>query len=434
MSLPGPPYAPFRLASLCVLLVSLGTVFVTSGFQHEEPPVKIDRPVEPESQIANVPMTFSSPPATAPFLPTPVPMAMSAVTATQEHSPEELLVYAPNELGVVPILEYHMITTNPDEVAQFVRLADDMRADLEWLYEHDFYIVPLRDVVNNSIAVPAGKHPVALTFDDGTSTQFSFVENDQGELIPDPDTAIGILETFYAQHPDFGRGGHFALLVYNGFALPDESQEPYLQQKIDWMIERGYEIGNHTWQHTDLTDIPNTEFMMTIAKPIIWADEHVGDSVANQSRILTLPYGSAPDKELHPDQRRMMREGFSYEDQEFRISAALLVGAEPALSPANALWDPMWIPRIQMFDESVAFWFGQFESGGVVLYTSDGNPDTIVVPKNLPPELEKQLDADALARAGKQVIRYDPESGQTTLTVRRDDALSVEGDRRLRLL
>ncbi|HEV2072111.1 MAG TPA: polysaccharide deacetylase family protein, partial [Thermomicrobiales bacterium] len=327
-------------------------------------------------------------------------------------SPEEFLRYQPNELGVVPILEYHVITTNPEEEEQFVRTADDMRADLQWLYDHNFYIVPLRDVVSSSIAVPAGKHPVALTFDDGSSTQFAFIENEQGELVPDPNSAIGILEEFSNAHPDFGRGGHFALLINNQLAWPDESQMPYFDAKIQWLVEHGYEIGNHTMHHTNLTDIPNEEFKMTLAEPMIWADEVIGDRPENASRILTLPYGSTPDEELHPDQREAMRRGFTYQGEHYEIIAALLVGADPAPSPASTVWNPLMIPRIQTFDESLAFWFGQFEAGEQVLYTSDGDPETIVVPNPLSVVLEGHLDVAALVAAGKQVIQYDLETGQ----------------------
>jgi peptidoglycan/xylan/chitin deacetylase (PgdA/CDA1 family) len=181
------------------------------------------------------------------------------------------------------------------------------------------------------------------------------------------------------------------------------------------MIEHGYEIGNHTWQHTDLTDITTDEFVMTVAEPMIWADEMMGDVPGNQSRILTLPFGTTPDANLHPDQRQMMREGFTYNGQSFQLAAALLVGAEPSVSPASNLWDPMWIPRIQMFDESVEFWFGEFENGGMVLYTSDGHADTVVVPHQLPAALEAQLDPAALIETGKMVIQYDPETGQTEI-------------------
>lgn len=66
-----------------------------------------------------------------------------------------------------------------------------------------------------------------------------------------------------------------------------------------------------------------------------------------------------------------------------------------------------------MFDESVESWFGQFESGGVALYTSDGDASTIAVPDPLPAVLQGRLDEDMLTGAGKQVIQYDPATGQT---------------------
>lgn len=360
----------------------------------------------------------TSPPIAAVTKVATTAQAAAATSAPQiaAVSPDELLEYEPNELGVIPVLEYHVITTSPEEEAQFVRTADNMRADLEWLYEHNFYIVPLRDVVRNTISVPAGKHPVALTFDDGSSTQFSFIENESGELVPDPNTAIGILEQFSADHPDFGRGGHFAILINNALAWPDESQMPYFDQKIQWMVEHGYEIGNHTMHHTNLTDISNSEFKMTVAEPMIWTDEIVGDRPENVSRILTLPYGTMPDAKKHGDQLEAMRKGFSYQGQRFTIEAALLVGADPAPSPASTQWDPMMIPRIQMFKESVDFWFGMFESGGVVLYTSDGNPNTITVSQPLPPMLEGHLDVKALEKAGKQVVQYDPETGEMAIS------------------
>lgn len=335
-------------------------------------------------------------------------------------SPDQLMQYQPNEMGVVPVLEYHVITTDPNQVAQFVRLADDMRADLEWLYANDFYIVPLSDVVDNRIQAPPGKRPVALTFDDGTSSQFSYVQDANGELVLDasgdpvidPDTAVGILEAHYAKYPDAGSGAHFAPLIFNAFAEPDRVEQAHLfDQKVQWMVDNGYEIGNHTWQHTNLTDISNEEFTMTVAEPQIYMNNLLGDHPGNASDILTLPYGTTPDGDLHPDQREMMRDGFTYNGYQIFLSGALLVGADPAPSPASTQYDKLWIPRIQMFQESVEFWFGLFERDEVTVYTSDGNPETIVVPEPQHPSLEGLLDTARLQEQGRMVIGYNPETG-----------------------
>jgi len=407
----------FLLTSLLVLAVTAGLLVLLGGGKslfgaRSEDATGI---FQPQQAVPTAPEIAARAPGTSPAAPpaeaSPTPESASGIML----EPNELRTYQPNELGVVPILEYHMITTDPAEVAQFVRLADDMRADLQWLYEH-FYIVPLRDVFNNTIQVPAGKHPVALTFDDGTSTQFSFIKDKNGELVPDPDTAVGILEAFYAKHPDFGRGGHFAPLIFNGFANPDTSQEPYFEEKLHWLVERGYEVGNHTKQHNDLYDMDTDHFVEVVAEPIAYMDKVLGDIPQNQSRILTLPFGNSPDKDLHPDQRKMMREGIPYEGTTYHLTGALLVGADPAPSPASTEWDPIWTPRIQAFDDSLDFWFDMFENGGVILYTSDGNPDTVAVPTPLPASMEGTLDIDALTAAGKAVIQYDPDTGKVAST------------------
>ena len=327
-------------------------------------------------------------------------------------SAEQLRTFQPNELGLVPVLEYHVITTDPAEEEQFTRIADDMRADLRWLYEHGFHVVSMREFLTNTISAPAGKRPVLLTFDDSTSSQFRLVRNESGELVPDPDSAVGILEAFFAEHPDFGRTAHFAILPHNCFAVPDADQMQYCRQKLQWLVDHGYEIGNHTMTHANLTDLPTETFIKEVGGAMVWAREQVGATPGNMFDVLTLPYGAVPDKDLHPDQRQLMKDGFWYEGEAFRLSAALLVGANPSVSPASTEWDPLWIPRIQMFDAEVEKWFGELERGAVPLYVSDGDPATITVPSQLPAGLEGQLDAAALAAEGKTVILYDSASGE----------------------
>jgi hypothetical protein len=270
---------------------------------------------------------------------------------------------------------------------------------------------------------------VVLTFDDGTSSQFRFIKNKKGELVPDPDSAVGILEAFFAKHPDFGHTAHFAILPQNCFAVPDADQMQYCDQKIQWLVDHGYEIGNHTMTHANLTDISTETFVQEVGEPMAWVRERVGDTPLNMSDVLTLPYGSFPDKNLHPDQRQLMREGFWHEGEPYYISAALLVGAAPSVSPASALWEPLWIPRIQCFDEELATWFGAFERGDVTLYVSDGNPGAITVPDPLPPALVDQLDVEMLAAEGTSVIQYDPATGSRT-----DGQASIPGDVRVDLV
>ncbi len=75
-----------------------------------------------------------------------------------------------------------------------------------------------------------------------------------------------------------------------------------------------------------------------------------------------------------------------------QLWTVVAAGAEPGPSPNSTAFDEMSIARIGGKDEPgpgegnlfLDYWFGQFESRPDLLYTSDGNPDTITVPEVLP--------------------------------------------------
>jgi peptidoglycan/xylan/chitin deacetylase (PgdA/CDA1 family) len=321
---------------------------------------------------------------------------------------------SPNELGVIPVLEYHLFTTNPDYEDEMTRTIEDFRADLQWLYDHDFYVISMADFVRNQIDAPTGKHPVVLTFDDASPGQFRLIEQDDGSLMVDPNSAVGVMEQFYRAHEDFGRGGFFALLHFNCFAIPTKpDQMQWCERKLEWLAQNGYEVGHHTWNHQDLLDVTDEQFETEMGELWQWIDEHVPAPGALPS-VIAIPYGNYPDRDLHQEQRRMMREGIPYEGEVYQLEGALMVGAEPSPSPSSAAWDHIWIPRIQAFDASFAVWLPEFESGGAILYTSDGNPDTVTVPDPLPGSLDGALDPDLIAASGKTLIQYDPGTGEPT--------------------
>jgi peptidoglycan/xylan/chitin deacetylase (PgdA/CDA1 family) len=329
-----------------------------------------------------------------------VPASVSLLTA------DDLAAAQPNELGRIPILEYHAFTTDPAQEAEFVRTVDDFRADLTWLADHDFVVVPVRDVVRHDLHVPAGKHPVVLTFDDALASQFLATVSASGELVPDPDSAVGILEAFFVDHPEVGRGGVFAVVPAQCFAVPDhEEQWSLCDQKLAWLIAHGYEVVNHTMDHVNLRDVDDATFQSQVGEAVRWLDAH---APGHEGQYLVLPNGRYPDRDRHPAQRRMLEEGFAYGDQWVQIEAAFMVGSDPAPSPASALWEPLYIPRVQAYDAWLDRWFAAIEAGAIVLYTSDGNPDTVTVPDPLPAFLDGELDPARIAAQGLVLRRYDP--------------------------
>ena len=348
----------------------------------------------------------STPPATPPLAVggsiMPAPQGSGRLTA------EEVQIYQPNELGVIPVLQYHVFVTDESKLDPFTTTIDRFTAQLQWLYDHNFFLISMESFISNRIAAPPGKHPVVFTFDDASPGQFRLILGKDGALVPDPLSAVGALEAFIAIHPDFGRGGFFAVLPSNCFAMPAEpDQMPYCERKLTWLAERGYEVGNHTLGHQDLFDVTDDVFSEQVGGASRWVREHVAGP-GSMGDVIVMPYGNYPDKETHQEQRRMLREGFRFEGQEIRMRAAFMVGAEPSPSPSSLLWDPLFIPRIQTSDEVLDHWFEAFVSGSVILYVSDGHPGTVVLPTPLPSQLEAELDPDLIARQGKTLVNYHP--------------------------
>lgn len=368
-----------------------------------------------ESVPAVAAKTSPTPPPSAPTAASTAstgPVAPAASGSPPALTAAQLTKYQPNELAMIPVMEYHQIVTDPKLEAQFVRTADHFRQDLEWLYQHDYYIVPLLDVVLDQIAAPLGKHPVVLTFDDSTVGHFRFIKGSDGKQTIDPNCAVGIIEAMYAKHPDFGRGGIFfvissAIFDWDGSgSYPD--QTPLAQQKLQWLLDHdGYEIGDHTVTHPDLVDVSDDKFKAEVGGNI----EQLHKLVPNAKiQLFALPDGGYPDKDKHPEQLDWLRNGFTYNGNEIKLLGSLNVGANPTPAPASTKWDPVFIPRIQAFNMSIHnewggldTWFPEMEKLPHEFYISDGNPQTLTIPKDLDAD-GPQLDQTRVQ--GKTVIRY----------------------------
>lgn len=342
----------------------------------------------PVSAAASTPPLAATPLASTPG-PTPraTPIATLAAAQLQQDKP--------NELGEIMVLMFHQI--DHDTSDDFATTPEAFRADLQWLYDHDFYVIPIHDLISNSIKAPAGKRPVVLTFDDGTVTQFRYIVAADGSKTIDPTCAVGILEDFFGKHPDFGRGGLFSIIATEPFAWPAaDDQQPYMKEKVQWLIDHGYEIGNHTVHHADMKQETDEQIEAELAGAV---DVMRDFSPQAQMEVIAVPFGSYPkggDTTLFA--------GFDYRGKHYGAKAALEVGANPGPSPMDKDWDPMWIPRIRGTTDELDKWFAWAQDNPGILYVSDGNPDTITIPRDLPPALAGKLD-EARA-AGKPIIRY----------------------------
>ena len=284
--------------------------------------------------------------------------------------PIDLKAIKANENGQVMILMYHGIG---EKEAVWMRTAENFRKDLEVLYNKGYRLISLKDFVENNIKVEAGYTPFVLTFDDGAKNNFNIIE-ENGEKKIDPNCAVGILEEFKKEHPDFGSGGSF--FIY--YPIPFRQKE-LIKEKYEFLIANGYDIGNHSYNHENLGKLSIEGIQESLAKNVKSTREYLpGYDVY----ALALPNGIGPKG----DNYKYAAMG-EYEGVKYNHRAVLKVGSNPAPSPVNVKFDPIRLPRVrasEMETEGVGMydWLQYFEKKPEKRYISDGNPDTVAIPES----------------------------------------------------
>ncbi len=302
---------------------------------------------------------------------------------------EELSLYRPNELGEAMILMYHSIGVTE---AEWTRTPENFRRDLEELYKRGYRSVSLLDYVHGEIDLPPGTSPVIFTFDDSTLGQFNYIEVDEGLEI-DPNSAVGILEDFYKDYPDFGRAATF----YTFYPLPFR-QTTYIQEKYEFLQDNGYEIGNHSYGHANFSKISQDNVIKELARHAKRTAEILP---GYQVRTLALPYGA------FPEDRSVLASG-EYEGFSYTNDAILMVGYRPAQSPFSDKFDPMRLPRVRASETKVDGvgmydWLKYFEANPHRRYISDGNPNTITIPEHL----EENINPEAIGEKELRLYSLD---------------------------
>lgn len=307
--------------------------------------------------------------------------------------------YNVNELGRVPIMMYHGIVdiTETEYIGGNVdkdgynRTANAFREDLEFYYQSGYRMIRLFDYVNGKIDVPLGNSPIILTFDDGNKNNFNVLgRNSDGSLQIDPNCAVGILESFKKKYPDFNVTATF--FVMNGLF----NQSEYNEEILRWLVDNGYDVGSHTTNHANFTEIGTNKTQEVVGKMYKKLESVLGDKYVN---ILALPYGS-PYKKNHVNYPYILKgtyDGYSYE-----TIAALQVGWESEVSPFNKNFDKYFLKRCRAYDNNgsefdIEMVFKNLEKNR---YISDGDIDTVVIEESMKDTLNSEI---------KNVITYKEE-------------------------
>jgi hypothetical protein len=275
---------------------------------------------------------------------------------------------APSELGVVPVLMHHRMAASVS--GEYDMTPAFFRAELERLYRENYFPIRTIDLVRRDLsAVPVGKTPVVLTFDDSTPGQFAL--DAAGRVVPD--TAVGIMLAFQARHPDFPAVGSF-YLNKSPFGLPASE----VGRALKYLNDLGCELGNHTWDHPNLRHLGTAEAEAEIGRLAAMISTAVP---AAPARTIALPLG------VHPRDRRILAAG-GRGSTAYRNEGVLLVGAGPCPSPYSKSFDPMAIPRIRCSSYQggqgnllMDYWLDKLARTPQLKFVAASNNGNVVVPK-----------------------------------------------------
>lgn len=286
-----------------------------------------------------------------------------------------------DELGKIPIMMYHGIHNKLNEETKYIggnvdksgyqRTSEAFRNDLEFYYQNGYRMIRLTDYVDGNIEVQLGKSPIILTFDDGLENNIKVTGlDDKGNIIIDPNSAVGILEEFKDKYPDYNITATFFV---NGGLF---QQKDYNEKILNWLVDNGYDIGNHTYSHVDFTDIDELDSESQVGSIYNLLDEVIPKKYVN---IVALPFGSPYNLE-HANMTHIFTS--NYNNKTYETKSTLRVGWESESSPFSSDFNPKFLKRIRAYDNNgvefdIEMNFKLLEDSR---YISDGDKDSIVVP------------------------------------------------------
>ena len=304
-----------------------------------------------------------------------------------------------NELGTVPIMMYHGIIDKKSSETEYTggnvdkdgynRTAEAFREDLEFYYQNGYRMVRLTDYIDGNIDVEYGKSPIILTFDDGNENNLKVKGLDEdGNIIIDENSAVGILESFKEKYPDYNVTATFFV---NGGLF---NQPEYNEKILKWLVENGYDVGNHTENHLDIKKSTSEQVNKEIVSVYEQLDEIIPGKYVN---IIALPFGSPYNKE-HENFGYVLKS--TYNDTTYETKSALRVGWDAEYSPFDKDFDSTFLKRCRAYDNNgkdfdIEMVFKLLETKR---YISDGNVSTIVTSEKNSSKLSDNLN--------KEVITY----------------------------
>ena len=304
-----------------------------------------------------------------------------------------------NELGKIPIMMYHGIREKTSSSTGTVggnvdkdgynRTPEAFREDLEFYYEKGYRMIRLEDYIKGKINTEYGKSPIVITFDDGNEDNIKVTGlDDNGNIIIDKNSAVGVLEEFKKKHPDVPVTATFFV---NGGIF---NQPEYNEKILKWLVDNGYDVGNHTQTHLDIKKSSGDR----VQKEIAYVYDELEKIIPGKYvKIIALPFGS-PYVKTNENFKYVL--STNYDGKTYDTEAALRVGWEPEVSPYDKDFDPTFLKRCRAYDNNgkefdIDMAFTNLENNR---YVSDGNSDTIIAKSDKESSINNNYD--------KKVITY----------------------------
>ncbi|WP_245623005.1 polysaccharide deacetylase family protein [Spirillospora albida] len=274
-----------------------------------------------------------------------------------------------NEMGQVPVIMYHRILDRPE--LPLDRSGAELYAELTRLAKSGYVPITAAQLAAGWVDVPAGRHPVVLTFDDSTPGHFGL----DAQGAPKPETAVGIIHRVARENPGFRPVATF-YLNEDVFGLDGAQAAAGLK----WLVQNGFELGNHTVNHPDLSGLSAKE----VAREIGGMEDRIRALTGLRSTTLAYPFGAVP-------RDKGWRERYPFK-------GVFLAGWRPSDSPFADEFDRWAIHRVRSEgkikeNDCTKFcstaWLDHLDEHPDERYTSDGDPRTVVFPKMLEDRLAK---------------------------------------------
>lgn len=299
----------------------------------------------------------------------------------KELTVEDYRINKVDELGEIPIMMYHGIYNKKNSDTEYVggnvdkdgyqRTIEAFINDLEFYYNSGYRMIRLTDYIDGNIDVELGKSPIVLTFDDGLENNIKVLGlDDDGNIIIDPNSVIGVLESFKEKYPDYNVTATFFV---NGGLF---NQKEYNEKILKWLVENGYDIGNHSYSHVDFTSVDSVKTQDEIGKIYKILDNIIPNKYVN---IVALPFGSPYNLE-HENMEFIFNS--NYNGKQYQTKSTLRVGWKAENSPYSINFNSKFLKRIRAYDNNgeefdIEMNFKMLES---TRYISDGNIDVVVIP------------------------------------------------------